>query len=156
MSDAPRRSPEELVSALRETQEGLPQLVRALPGERLAAGPADGGWSAREVLAHLADFELMAGVRLRAVVTLDRPALATYDQEACTARFGALESVEEALERWLVNRRANLRLLAALGPADWQRTGVHHERGEEPLARTVAMLLRHDRAHLEQMRGAAG
>jgi uncharacterized damage-inducible protein DinB len=156
MSDAGHRSAEELVAAVRETQDQLPQLVRALPPERLAASPADGGWSAREVLAHLADFELIAGVRLRTVVTLDRPALATYDQEACTARFGGLESVDEALERWLVNRRANVRLLAALEPADWQRTGMHHERGEEPLAKTVAMLLRHDRAHLDQMREAAG
>jgi uncharacterized damage-inducible protein DinB len=156
MSDAGHRSPEQLVSGLRETHDDLPQLVGALPSERLAATPADGGWSAREVLAHLADFELIAGVRLRTVLTLDRPGLATYDQEACTARFGALETVDEALERWQVNRRANVRLLEALQPDDWQRTGLHHERGEEPLAKTVAMLLRHDRAHLEQMREAAG
>lgn len=146
-----------VVTSLREGVDELARLVRSLPGERLeAARPAADGWSAREVLAHLADFELMAAVRVRTVLSRVRPALASYGQEEFTDRFSALESPEEALERIAVVRRATLRVLESLAPEEWERTGVHPERGEETLRRTMEMLIRHDRGHLEQLRRAAG
>jgi len=94
-------------------------------------------------------------VRVRTVLSVDRPALASYGQEEFTDRFSALETAEEALERFAVNRRATLRVVAALAPADLERVGVHPQRGEEPLRRTLEMLARHDRAHLDQLVRAA-
>jgi hypothetical protein len=49
MSDAGHRSPDELAAAVCEKHDGPSQVVRALPAERLAGSPADGGWSARTV-----------------------------------------------------------------------------------------------------------
>jgi DinB superfamily len=150
-------TPDDLVAALRADLAELTDVVGRLPAERLErrSGTEPDGWSARQVLAHLADFELMAAVRVRTVLSLDRPALASYGQEDFTDRFSALETAEEALERFAVNRRATLRVVAALGPEDLARTGVHPERGEEPLSRTLALLARHDRAHLDQLVKAA-
>jgi len=147
-----------VVAELRASLEALTGAVRRLEHSQLERhGPEAEGWTAREVLAHLADFELIAAVRVRTVLSLDRPVLATYDQEAFTARFGALETPTEALERFTVNRRAMLRVLEALTEADLDRPGLHPVRGEEPLRRTLEMVARHDRAHLEQLvRAAAG
>jgi uncharacterized protein (TIGR03083 family) len=144
----------ELVASLREDAGELLRLVRSLPPEQLERPPAD-GWNARQVLAHLADFELMAAVRVRTVLSRERPALASYGQEEFTDRFSGLEPAAEALERISVVRRATLRVLEALAPEDWERTGVHPERGEETLRRTMELLARHDRMHLEQLRRAA-
>jgi uncharacterized damage-inducible protein DinB len=147
----------ELVESLRGHLDELTGLVRDLPRDRLEGGRASsGGWTARQVLAHLADFELIAAVRVRVVLTRDRPALAAYGQEEFTERFGALESPAQALERFAVNRRATVGVLEALGPEDWERTGVHPQRGEESLRRTVESLAIHDRMHLDQLREAAG
>jgi hypothetical protein len=143
-----------LASELAANLEALTVLVRGLAPAELGR-PQPEGWTAREVLAHLADFELMAAVRVRTVLTLDRPALAAYGQEEFTARFAALETAEEALERLTVTRRATARVVAELTDADLARPGVHPERGEEPLRRTLEMLVRHDRAHLDQLRTAA-
>jgi len=138
--------------------EELVGVVGRLPAEQLQRRPAEAdGWTARQVLAHLADFELMAAVRVRTVLSMDRPALASYGQEEFTDRFSALETAEDALERFTVNRKATLRVVTALVPEDLERVGVHPQRGEEPLRRTLEMLARHDRAHLEQLiRAAAG
>jgi hypothetical protein len=145
-----------VVAELRASLEALTGAVRRLEHSQLERhGPEAEGWTAPEVLAHLADFELIAAVRVRTVLSLDRPALASYGQEEFTDRFSALETAEEALERFTVNRRATLRVVAALDPADLARVGVHPQRGEESLSRTLEMLARHDRAHLEQLVRAA-
>ena len=146
---------DELAAVLRADLEELTGAVRRLPAEGLERRPGAEGWTARQVLAHLADFELMAAVRVRTVLSMDRPALASYGQEDFTDRFSALETAEQALERFTVNRRATLRVVAALDPEDLERVGVHPERGEEPLSRTLELLARHDRAHLQQLVRAA-
>ena len=147
---------EDLVAGLRADLEALTEVVRRLPAGQLERQPAE-GWTARQVLAHLADFELIAAVRVRTVLSVDRPVLASYGQEEFTDRFSALETAEDALERFTVNRKATLRVVTALVPEDLERVGVHPQRGEEPLRRTLEMLARHDRAHLEQLiRAAAG
>jgi uncharacterized damage-inducible protein DinB len=146
----------DLVPELRADLDELTEVVRRLPAEQLERRPAEaGGWSPRQVLAHLADFELMAAVRVRTVLSMDRPTLASYGQEEFTDRFSALETAEDALERFTVNRKATLRVLGALEPADLERVGVHPQRGEETLRRTMEMLARHDRAHLDQLVAAA-
>ncbi len=145
----------DVVADLRSDLEELTGLVRSLPGERLERPEAD-GWTARQVLAHLADFELMAAVRVRMVLSSERPALAVYGQEEFTDRFSGLEAPAEALDRFAVNRRATLRVLDALASEDWERVGIHPDRGAETLQRTMEMLVRHDRGHLEQLRRAAG
>jgi uncharacterized damage-inducible protein DinB len=142
-------------SALQADLEELTDVISGLPAERLERRSGSEGWTARQVLAHLADFELMAAVRVRTVLSMDRPALASYGQEEFTDRFSALETAEQALERFTVNRRATLRVVAALDPEDLERVGVHPQRGEEPLSRTLELLARHDRAHLQQLVRAA-
>jgi hypothetical protein len=146
---------EDLIRSLRESAEELPRLLGSLP-EGSAGPPSRDGWSAAEVTSHLADFEMIAGARIRAILTLDRPFLPAYDQERFTARFGALGPPEESLERFLLTRRATLRVLEALATEEWDRRGVHPVRGEEPLRRTIEMLVRHDREHQEQIRQTAG
>jgi len=65
-----------VVAELRRTPAELAELSARLGG---AAGGE--GWSAAEVLAHLAHFEVLAGARIRMVLTLDRPPLAAFEQE---------------------------------------------------------------------------
>jgi len=153
-------APREVLDALRAHVDELTEAVRQLPAERLEAdaeaGEAEGGWTARQVLAHLADFELVAAVRVRMMLSLDHPTLPAYGQEEFTDRFAALETPAEALERLTVTRRATLRVLEAATPADWDREGTHPQRGVEPLRRTAEMLSRHDATHLAQLRRAAG
>ena len=145
----------EVVHELRAGLEALEGLVHSLREDQLERPQAE-GWTARQVLAHLADHELMAATRVRLVLSLERAALPAYGQDEFTERFSGLEAPAVALQRFAVNREATLRVLDALAPGDWERVGVHPHRGEETLHRTMEFLVRHDRGHLAQLRRAAG
>jgi DinB superfamily len=155
MSDArPPFAPADLVASLRRIAGELASLVAELPAGEVTPSPG-ADWSAAEVVAHLAQFEVLAGARIRMVLTLDRPPLATFDQEEFNRRFADLLSLDAALALFQVNRGVNCDLLDRLVAADWGRLGVHPVRGDETLARSMEMLIRHDCEHLDQLRRAA-
>ena len=86
------------------------------------------------------------------IVNQDQPQLVGYDQQAWTARFASLDDPRQTLERWRVLREANLRMFASLSPEEWQRFGLHTERGPESALLTVQLMAGHDRMHLDQIR----
>ena len=141
------------VEVLRATLTEIERSTAGVSAEVLSRSPAPGEWSPWEVVAHLADNEMAWGVRVRMVITQDRPILVGYDQEAWTARFGGLEpDPHETLQRWELLRRANLRLYESLSPEEWQRIGLHQERGEQSVRDIVDLLAGHDVVHIDQLR----
>ena len=141
------------VAVLRETLETVPRLVGNATAAQLIKAPAAGEWSPGEVISHLADSDLVAGTRMRMIVTQDRPTIVGYDQDAWTARFGGLDAdATETIERWRTLRLANIRVCESLSPAEWERVGVHSERGPESVRLNVQLLAGHDRLHLDQLK----
>ena len=139
----------ERLDVLRGTLETLPVAVSQVGSAE--AAPRPGQWSLRHVLAHLADAELVYGVRLRLLVGTQHPHLEGYDQERWAERFTDLETIESALERWRVQREANLRLLDSLTEGEWSRTGTHVERGVESVEDQLVRMSDHDTGHLRQV-----
>lgn len=138
---------------LKDTARDLVALTTGVPPHRLTASPGQGEWSAATVIAHLADAELVYGVRLRRVLTEDLPFLAGFDEGAWAARFGPLEDdPRQSLSRFRLLRELNLRILESAEEAEWARAAVHAERGELTLAGLAGLLVDHDRAHLDQIR----
>lgn len=119
---------------------------------RLATPEAAGKWSAAGVIQHLADSELVWGYRLRKVLAEDRPELTGFDQDLWAERLGyANADAEQALAVFSTLRRANLGLLARASHADWERVGVHNERGEESVRHMMRLYAGHDLVHRRQM-----
>jgi hypothetical protein len=140
------------VQVLRQTPVALEQFLQTSPAPILTIPEAPGKWSIREVMAHLADSELVGGFRLRMVLAHDRPALHGYDQDLWANRLRYREVyVRDALEQFTMLRRANLRLWQNLGPADLVRVGLHNERGEESLGHMRKLYAGHDLLHLRQL-----
>jgi hypothetical protein len=111
-----------------------------------------GKWSIRDVIAHLADSELVGSFRLRMILAQERPPLAGYDQDLWADRLRYREVVlRDALDQFLTLRRSNLRLWRNLTTADLARVGVHGERGEESLERLRKLYAAHDLLHLNQL-----
>jgi hypothetical protein len=140
---------------LRSTGRDLVSLVTGAEPAALRREPAPDEWSAATVVGHLADAELVYGVRLRLIVAEDRPLLTVFDEEAWADRFADVEDdSKETLARWRALRDSNLRLLDALVDGEWERTGVHQQKGILSVAAVVKMLAEHDRTHLDQIRHA--
>jgi hypothetical protein len=140
------------VETLRQTPGAVARFLHTVPPVVLGVPEAPGKWSIRGVVQHLADSELVGGFRLRMVLAHDRPLITGYDQDLWATRLVYREAdVRDALEQFTVLRRANVRLWAALGPADLVRVGLHAERGEESLEHMRKLYAGHDLLHLRQL-----
>jgi len=140
------------VDVLRKTPSALAQFLDTAPAQILSVPEAPGKWAIRDVFAHLADSELVGGVRLRMVLAHDRPTIVGYDQDLWTDRLRNREvDVRQALEQFTVLRRSNMRLWQNLTAADLLRVGVHNERGEESLGHMRNLYAAHDILHLNQL-----
>lgn len=151
----PTASPPGVLDRLRSTALDLVSLVTGADADRLRAVPAPGEWSATTVVAHMADAELVYSVRVRMILTVERPWLVSFAEQAWAARFAPLEpDVRDSLQRWRVLRDANLRVFGSLTGEEWAREGVHDERGALSMAAVADLLSAHDRSHLDQIRRA--
>jgi hypothetical protein len=145
--------PQRVHDRLGATARDLVALTANVPAVQLRRRPADrAAWSAAMVMSHLADAELVYGLRLRLILTEARPLLSAFDQNGWAERFGGLDDPRDALARWRTLREANLRVLESVEDDEWDRTGVHVQRGEMTVADVVAHLIDHDRNHLDQIR----
>jgi hypothetical protein len=140
------------LDVLRTTGPALGRALEALGPVAVRVPEAAGKWSTNEVLQHLADSELVFGWRIRLVLAHDRPAITGYDQDRWADRLRYADADPgEAIERFAVLRRANLRLLERASDEDLKRVGVHAERGEESLAHIIRLYAGHDLLHLRQI-----
>ena len=140
----------------REVQAGLADALRAavsgLSAGQLDRPEAQGKWSIAQTVAHLADSEVVFGWRLRLVLAQDRPTITGFDQDAWSARLGdAYPDVGSAIQQIAILRGTSLSLLRSLAPADWDRTGLHAERGEESVRHMAKLYAGHDLVHLRQI-----
>ena len=134
------------------TATKLQRLIKGATTAKLRKRPAPEKWSAAEILAHLADAEIVASWRLRAILGAPGTAIQAYDQEAWLAagQYGKRDA-RKSLEQFRVLRDANLALYKSLTPQQWKHHGVHAERGEESIERLASMMAGHDINHLEQV-----
>jgi uncharacterized damage-inducible protein DinB len=142
------------IESMQQAAAELANLVQNLPEAVAKKSPEPGKWSISEIVAHLADTELAAGFRFRAVAGgEDGVPLAGYDQnlwaEAGNYR-GA--KISASLKTFLAIREANLRYLNGLPESAWNKYGLHSERGRETLRDLVLLVAGHDLNHIGQVK----
>jgi hypothetical protein len=136
---------EEMPGALSSAVSGL-SLVQQGTVEK------PGKWSVRQVVAHLADSELVGGYRFRMTLAEDRPSLPGYDQDLWAERLRYQESdIDRALADFATLRAGNLRLFRRATPEELERSMRHAERGEERLSQLIRLYAGHDIVHLRQI-----
>ncbi|MEX2079980.1 MAG: DinB family protein [Dehalococcoidia bacterium] len=109
----------------------------ALVARAFAASPAamldfsqDGEWSIRDVLAHLADAELVRAVRVRFILAQPTTALSGFDEGAWHDRLGpAARSPLLALQLYEATVATTAELVRVVGPPALAAS-AHHESGE--------------------------
>lgn len=140
------------IQSQRKAPKRIKKLLRGLSEKQLATRPAPGKWSIKEVIAHLADGEVIIGSRVRFVAAMERPAILGYDQDAFVERLG-IENVKtsELFEAFAAVRAANVAFLQRMPESALQRVGLHSERGEETIETMLVMYAGHDHIHEEQI-----
>ncbi|GAB4329686.1 MAG: hypothetical protein Kow0010_14270 [Dehalococcoidia bacterium] len=147
----------ELAQMLQATPKTLAHLVVEVPEERFDAAEP-GGWSPRLVLAHLRDIEVLSlRLGLERLLAEDEPRLARFDTEAWeTSRNLDRDRKDVLLTDFALQRRASAALIEALGPADWQRTGIAPDGAPVSVEGWVRAWLRHDAEHIAQLEALVG
>ena len=137
----------------REMPALLSKLVDGSPKGKLQKPPAPGKWSVGEILAHLAECEIATAWRYRQMLEHNGVALQPFDQDewARLSDYAAWQPAE-ALTLFRLLREANVRLLSRLTAEQWERHGVHAERGKLTVRDLARQMAGHDRNHLDQVR----
>ncbi len=114
--------------------------------------PAPGKWTVREILAHLADTQIVIGMRLRMILAQNNPKLGAFDQDlwAKNLQYSA-RNTSAAIETFSRLRAEDHELLKRCSATAFERTGLHEERGVQTLRQIVEQQVAHVDGHIRQM-----
>ena len=149
LANAAGQDPIKIQSA---TPKKLARLIKGVPTAKLRKRPAPEKWSVAEILAHLADVEIVIGWRMRSILGAPGTPVQAYDQNAWViAGHYEKRDLRESIELHRVVREANLALLKSISPDQWKLYGQHAERGQESIEHIVRMVAGHDINHIKQI-----
>ncbi|GAC1432326.1 MAG: putative metal-dependent hydrolase [Terriglobales bacterium] len=136
------------------TPQKLQQLVKGVSQSKLEKRPAPDKWSVSEIVAHLADTEIVAAFRVRMILGAPGTAITAFDQDTwVTSGHYEKRDAHKSVELFSVLRGANLALLRSLTPEQWKHYGMHSERGKETIEHISKMFAGHDLNHIQQIEG---
>lgn len=130
----------------------LAQLLKRASPAKARKRPAPGKWSIAEIVAHLADTELVIGCRLRMVLGAPGISLQPFDQDAWAAAMSyGKRDAKKSFAQYRGFRESNVALLKLLTPEQWKQSGMHPERGEQTIETIARMTAGHDLNHFSQI-----
>src|SRR5437870_2240019 len=136
----------------RRGAEVLATVLTGAAGEEVDFTPAPGKWTIRQIMAHLADSELVGAHRLRIVIAEDNPVLTAFDQNAWTRNLDyARRKPAQSLETFRRLRGENYELLKDLPESAFDRVGSHTENGPMSLRRLLQGYADHAESHARQL-----
>jgi hypothetical protein len=145
-----------LLERYRRGPELLAVILTGVYGEEEDFG-LPGKWTVRQIVAHLADADMVGAHRFRQVIAEDNPTLIAYDQDAWTRNLDyARRKPKQSLETFRRIRAENYELLKDLPAAAFDRTGNHSENGPMTLRQLLEGYAGHAESHarqLQEMRG---
>jgi hypothetical protein len=134
------------------TAKKLGRLIEGVAASKLRKRPAPEKWSVGEILAHIADTELVTGWRIRQILASPGTPIQAFDQDAwaLTGRYEKRDP-RKSLEQFRVIREANLALLKSLTPEQWNQHCIHSERGVVTIEELIRWIAGHDINHIKQV-----
>ena len=143
-----------LIHRYRDGYRAVTAALTNLTEAELDKRPADGAWTAREVIHHLADSETTSTIRLRKVLAEDAPLIEAYDEAHFATVLHYDRPIEPSLQVLRAVRQANAELLDVLEPHEWERAGVHSESGPYSVETWLGIYATHAHDHADQIRRA--
>jgi hypothetical protein len=136
--------------------ERIRQAIGAASDAALAA-PGWEGWSAKDVVIHLADAEVLRGIRLRLILGGSEAPLPIFDQDAWRDRlaYGSRDSCL-ALATYEATIVASHELVRAYGEGAWSLVGLHPEEGPLSVSELIRRGANHAEEHAAQLHALLG
>jgi len=140
--DAAEKSPKQIAAA-----------VSGLPDKTLRYKPVPDKWCILEILAHLADIEILYAHRIRQMLADKKPVIAPIDQDDWARNLGYMsESAPELVALYGLNRHHTLQLLRRIKLEDLDKTAFHPELQKNvTVAEYIERIGTHGANHLQQI-----
>ena len=138
------------LAAIRETLATMETRLRPWSPDRFERPYGPGKWSARQVLAHLAQTELALGTRARMAVAAPGYAAQAWDQDSWIALDAGLTG-HEALDAFLAIASMNLKFFERLSAGQRAQSLTHPEYGTLTVDWILHQMAGHHVHHLEQI-----
>src|SRR3954465_1008898 len=140
------------IKVQRSTAGKLKKSIQGLTPKQLKLRPEPAKWSIAEIVAHLADAEVVASWRMRSVIGENGITIQPFDQDAWASVFNYRDrDARRSLEVFRILRENNLIMLKEISPETWENYGMHLERGKESIAHLARMFAGHDTNHVLQV-----
>ena len=140
------------LSVLTTTPARIGTLLMGRSPADLRWTPDPGRWSIAEIALHLADVEIVFAYRVRMILSAPGTPIQAFNQDAfVSAQHAADRDPFESLALMTALRTSMVRLLRGLTDEEYDRYGMHAERGKESIRHMTKMLAGHDRNHLPQI-----
>ena len=140
-----------LLERYRRGPELLAVVLTGVFGEEEDFG-LPGKWTIRQIVAHLADVELVAAHRFRQMIAEDNPTLVAMDQNAWAANLDyARRKPKQSLETFRRMRSENYDLLKELPESAFGRTGAHTGNGPVSVLQLLEGYAGHVESHARQL-----
>jgi tRNA-binding EMAP/Myf-like protein len=140
------------LAVLAATPARIGSLLAGVPADDLRWTPAPDRWSIVQIVAHLADSEVVGAYRFRLILAAPGTAIQAYDQNDWAHEM-AYEARDPgaSLALFAAVRRGQLDLVRDLSGDQLDRYGVHAERGRESVRHLLGLYAGHDLNHLAQI-----
>jgi hypothetical protein len=146
----------ELIARYKHGYGEVERVVLGLTEAQLDRAPADSGWTARQIVHHLADSEMTSAIRLRRLIAEESPLIAGYDEELfARALFYTQRPIAPSLAAFKAARETTADILERLTESQWRRGGTHSESGAYSVETWLEIYAAHGHDHAEQIRRAA-
>jgi len=139
----------EPLDALADTPGRIRELVQRWSEAQFERSYAEGKWTARQVLMHLAQTELALTTRARFALSQANYASQSFSQDDWMA-IDNQAGARVALDAYTSLRQFNLAMWRSLTPEQVDRAFTHPEYGELSVGWIMAQMAGHDIHHLKQ------
>ena len=128
--------------------------IRGYPTAVLECMPAEGEWSARDIICHLRDHELVSRNRLERVLAEDNPFFSANPKSFAHDEVYQNVDAYTALSEFVDRRKQLVDWLRSLAEPIWDRPARDAIFGPTTFSEVVRFVVEHDRTHLQQIRSA--
>jgi hypothetical protein len=136
------------ITDIEHTPNNLRKAVEGLGQDQLDTPYREGGWTVRQVVHQLADSHLNSYVRLKLVLTEEKPVVKPYDEGKWAELSDSTLPVEISLNMLEAIHQRWVHLLRQLTLADLEKSYIHPESGETALKDFIGLYAWHGRHHV--------
>jgi uncharacterized damage-inducible protein DinB len=152
--DAARKSFKDEIARYASAPQKLELALEKLTESKLKWKPNPKKWSIREIVCHLADSDLIGASRMNLIIASSDvpPQLVAYDQDRLAEQIGYNAQNELlAVSAFKSIRKHQSALLKSLPDEQFEKFGIHQERGKMTLGEIIAHYANHAESHLRQI-----